>query len=69
MYSNNRGPESYDIFTRIGHELEDCKGLLKTLFEKSVGGLRPDIYAQSVVNTKKNIWIDHSEEEKNEANH
>ena len=69
MYSKNRGPESYDIFTRIGRELEDCKELLKSLFEKSVGGLRPDIYARSVVNAKKNIWIDHSEETKEAGRH
>jgi hypothetical protein len=67
MYSKNRGPKSYDIFMKKGHELEDCKEILKFLFEKSVGGLRPDIYARSVVNAKKNIWIDHSEETK-EAN-
>jgi hypothetical protein len=59
MYGNNRGPKSYDIFMKKGHELEDCKELLKFLFEKSVGGLRPNIYARSVVNAKKNIWIDH----------
>jgi hypothetical protein len=67
MFSNNRGPESYDIFTRIGRELEDCKDLLEALFEKSIGGLRPDIYARSVVNAKKNIWINHSEQEMKKA--
>jgi hypothetical protein len=61
IYSKNRGPEAYVIFTSNG--ADDCKEILKTLFERSVGGLRPDIYARSVVNAKKNIWIDHSEEE------
>lgn len=67
LYSNNRGPESYDIFIRIGQEIEGCKALLKELFDKSAGGLRPDIYARSVVNAKKNIWIEHSEEEVKKA--
>lgn len=58
IYSKNRGPEAYVIFTSNG--ADDCKEMLKILFEKSVGGLRPDIYARSVVNAKKNIWIDHS---------
>jgi hypothetical protein len=62
MYSNNRGPKSYDIFMKNGREIEDCKELLKLLFEKSVGGLRSNIYARSVVNAKKNIWFDHSKE-------
>jgi hypothetical protein len=59
IYSKNRGPEAYVIFTSDG--ADDCKKILKTLIEKSVGGLRPDIYAQSVVNAKKNIWVDHSQ--------
>lgn len=65
IYSKNRGPEAYVIFTSDGTDA--CKEILKTLFEKSAGGLRPDIYARSVVNAKKNIWIDHSEEETKEA--
>jgi len=58
IYHDNRGPDSYGIFPRRG--VQGCKDILKFLFEKSVGGLRPDIYARSVVNAKKNIWIDHS---------
>lgn len=61
LYSKDRGPECYGLFPKGGQE--DCKEILKILFEKSVGGLLPDIYARSVVNAKKNIWIDHSEEE------
>jgi len=53
MYSNNRGPESYDLFVKKGHELEYCKKILRVLFEKALGGLRPNIYAKSVVNAKK----------------
>jgi hypothetical protein len=34
---------------------------------RKIGGLRPDIYARSVVNAKKNIWINHSEEEMKKA--
>jgi hypothetical protein len=56
MYSNNRGPESYDLFTKAGQRPKDCREILKTLFVKSVGGLRPNIYAQSVVSSKKDIW-------------
>lgn len=66
-YSKNRGVEAYVIFTSNG--AADCKEILKVLFQKSVGGLRPDIYARSVVNAKKNIWIDHSQEEKNGTGH
>ena len=62
-YSKNRGAEAYVIFTSNG--AADCKEILKVLFQKSVGGLRPDIYARSVVNAKKNIWIDHSQEGRN----
>jgi hypothetical protein len=58
MYSQNRGPEAYLLFPRGGGE--DCKEILRILFQKAVGGLRPDIYAQSVVISKKSIWIDHS---------
>jgi len=47
MYSSNRGPKSYDVFARIGQEVEDSKGMLKYLFEKAVGGLRPEIMAES----------------------
>ena len=67
IYSKNRGPEAYVIFASNG--TYDCKEMLKTLFEKSVGGLRPDIYARSVVNVKKDIWIDHSPERKNGTGH
>jgi hypothetical protein len=67
LYSKDRGPECYGLFPRGGRE--DCKEILKVLFQKSVGGLRPDIYARSVVNAKKNIWIDHSHEGKNGTSH
>lgn len=60
FYSKDRGPECYGLFPRGGQD--DCKEILKILFEKSVGGLRPDIYARSVVNAKKNIWINHRTE-------
>lgn len=58
MYSKNRGPEAYVLYSKDGPN--DCKRILKEMFEKSVDGLRPDIYAKSVVNSKKNIWFDHS---------
>ncbi|MBT8339338.1 MAG: hypothetical protein HKP58_04170 [Desulfatitalea sp.] len=58
MYSENRGPIAYVIFTERG--VSDCIELLKVCFEKSVGGIRPDIFAQSSVNSDKNIWVDHS---------
>ena len=61
LYSKDRGPECYGIFPRGG--MEDCKEILKILFQNSVGGLRPDIMAQSVINTKKVIWLDHSQNE------
>lgn len=57
LYSKHRGSESYGLFPRGGRE--DCKNILKMLFQNSVGGLRPDIIAQSSVNTKKVIWLDH----------
>lgn len=57
LYSKDRGPECYGIFPRGG--LEDCKEILKILFQRSAGGLRPDIMAQSVIGAKRNIWIDH----------
>lgn len=60
LHSNQRGPESYDIFVKNGPD--DCRAILEFLFLKSVGGLRPDIYAQSVVNADKNVWVEHSEE-------
>jgi hypothetical protein len=63
LYHGNRGPDSYGIFPREG--IKGCKDILNFLFENSVGGLRSDIYARSVVNAKKNIWIDHSQEGKN----
>lgn len=65
LYSKDRGPECYGIFPRGG--LEDCKEILRILFQKSVGGLRPDIMAQSVIGAKKNIWLDHSQDEQNES--
>jgi hypothetical protein len=61
MYCNNRGPESYVIFPRGG--LEGCKSVLRLLFEKAVGGLQPDIYAESTVNSTKNIWLEHQDGE------
>lgn len=57
MFSSNRGPESYDVFASKGKHIEDCKGLLNLLFKKATGGLNPDIYASSIVNSKKNIWV------------
>lgn len=61
FFSSNRRSYSYGIFPMEGGE--GCKNILKYLFEKSVGGLRPDIYAESVVNAKKNIWIEHDNRE------
>ena len=66
MYSNIRG-KSYNLFTRIpDHPPDICKEVLKFLFEKAVGGLKPDIYAQSIVNSTKNIWLEHQDEETEE---
>lgn len=59
FYSNNRGPQSYLIFSRSGRRVDDCKAMLKSIFEKTVGGLKPDIYASSIVNSKENIWVKH----------
>jgi hypothetical protein len=60
MYSNARG-KSYDLFTRGGPDV--CKEILKFLFDESVGGLQSDIYAQSSVNSRKNIWIENIDDE------
>lgn len=66
--SNFRGRKSYDIFTPIERKgPEDCKEMLKFLFQKAVGGLRPEIMAQSVVNTSKVIWLDHSQNEQSQG--
>ena len=66
--SNFRGRKSYDIFTPIERKgPEDCKEMLKFLFQKAVGGLRPEIMAQSVVNSSKVIWLDHSQDEQNQG--
>jgi hypothetical protein len=64
MTSSNRGPKCYDIFIKSRLGVEACRELLKELFEKAVGGLRPDIMASSnFVLSYKNVWIDHSQEE------
>lgn len=65
LYSKDRGPECYGIFPKGG--LEDCKEILRILFQKAVGGLRPEIMAQSTINTKKVIWLDHSHDEQNDS--
>lgn len=68
--STYKGHEYYDIFTKIDREgPEDCKEMLKFLFQKAVGGLRPEIMAQSVANTSKVIWLDHSQDEQNQGLH
>lgn len=58
--ANIKGKESYDIFAKIDREgPDDCKEILRILFQKAVGGLSPEIMAQSVINTEKIIWLDH----------
>jgi hypothetical protein len=57
MDCEGRKPSSYIIFPATG--LEGCKDILSMMFEKAVGGLRPDIYARGIVSARKNIWVDH----------
>lgn len=62
-YSINRGQEQCDIYTKVERKgPEDCKQMLKFLFEKAAGGLRPEIMAQSNPCTKKTIWLDHNKD-------
>lgn len=60
MFCQNRGTESYVIFTKSGKRVENCKIILKILFEKAAGGLKQEIYASSIVNSSRNIWAKHS---------
>lgn len=59
IFCKNRGPESYVVYAKSGKRVDGCMTILRILFEKSVGGLKPDIYASSIVNSKKNIWVEH----------
>ena len=61
MYTRNRGPLAFLFFPDEG--IEDCKNILNDMFTKSVGGLKPDILAKKIVNSKKHIWIEHVDNE------
>lgn len=54
--SENKVP-SIMIYATIDNQIADCKDLLKLLFDKAAGGLRPNIFAKTKVAAKKNIWM------------
>ena len=64
MYSNNRGPRAFLLFPK--GEVGGCIKILHDMFEKSVGGLKPDIMAENFANSKKHIWIDHGDQDRDE---
>ena len=64
-YSSNRGPYSFGLFPK--GEVDGCIKILHDMFEKAVGGLKPDIMARSIVNSKKIIWVDHGDQDRDEV--
>jgi hypothetical protein len=61
MYTKSRGKKDYILLTNGEDNI--CREVLRFLFEKAVGGLHPDIYAESTVNSTKNIWVEHQDGE------
>jgi hypothetical protein len=59
LYSDDRKENSYGIFPSGG--IDDCKEILRILFDKAAGGLKPDIFAKTAVNAHKNIWIQYDQ--------
>ena len=48
VYRDEGGDETNPIRMAVSVPIEDCKEMLKFLFQKAVGGLRPEIMAQCV---------------------
>ena len=65
IFSSNRGPRAFLLFPK--GEVGGCIKILHDMFEKSVGGLKPDIMAKKFVNSKKVIWIDHGDQGRDEV--
>lgn len=57
IYTTNRGPRSFLFFPN--GDVESCVQVLKFLLEQCSKNLYSDLFAEAIVNSKKDIWKDH----------